>query len=191
MFCPQCGQQQVSNEVRFCSRCGFQLGGVTGLLANNGAFPAGIMQGDAAQQTKTVSPRRKGARQGGQLLLFGIFLMPVLAIMHELLHTPEELPLVGLIVFFGGLLRLVFALIFEDGPLRQPKPQPYFQYAPPFAANQMPPRGTSHELPPAQAQPARSYVPPRTDTADMSYRPPSVTEGTTRLLDDEKDTSAR
>lgn len=25
MFCPKCGQQQASESVRFCSRCGFKL----------------------------------------------------------------------------------------------------------------------------------------------------------------------
>ena len=35
MFCPQCGHQQVSNETRFCSRCGLSLGLVTDLLANS------------------------------------------------------------------------------------------------------------------------------------------------------------
>ena len=27
MFCPQCGQEQASESVRFCSRCGFRLNG--------------------------------------------------------------------------------------------------------------------------------------------------------------------
>ena len=36
MFCPQCGHQQVSNDMRFCSRCGFSLGLVTDLVANSG-----------------------------------------------------------------------------------------------------------------------------------------------------------
>lgn len=35
MFCPQCGHQQVSNEVRFCSSCGLLLNLVTDLLANS------------------------------------------------------------------------------------------------------------------------------------------------------------
>jgi len=35
MFCPQCGHQQVSNETRFCSRCGISLGIVTDLLGNS------------------------------------------------------------------------------------------------------------------------------------------------------------
>jgi hypothetical protein len=34
MFCPQCGHQQVSDETRFCSRCGLSLGIVTDLLAD-------------------------------------------------------------------------------------------------------------------------------------------------------------
>ena len=36
MFCPQCGHQQVSNDTRFCSRCGLSLGFVTDLLADSG-----------------------------------------------------------------------------------------------------------------------------------------------------------
>lgn len=33
MFCPKCSQQQTSDEARFCSRCGFQLGVVKALLS--------------------------------------------------------------------------------------------------------------------------------------------------------------
>ena len=39
MYCPKCSQQ-VSDETRFCSRCGFQLNVVKALLANE-AIPAG------------------------------------------------------------------------------------------------------------------------------------------------------
>ena len=35
MFCPQCGHEQVSNDTRFCSRCGLTLGLVTDLLGSN------------------------------------------------------------------------------------------------------------------------------------------------------------
>ena len=35
MFCPQCGHRQVSDETRFCSRCGLPLNLVTELLANS------------------------------------------------------------------------------------------------------------------------------------------------------------
>ena len=32
MFCPQCAHQQISNDTRFCSRCGFSLSVVIELL---------------------------------------------------------------------------------------------------------------------------------------------------------------
>ena len=33
MFCPKCGQEQASESMRFCSRCGFKLGTVEETLA--------------------------------------------------------------------------------------------------------------------------------------------------------------
>ena len=35
MYCPQCGHQQVSDETRFCSRCGKSLGLVTDLVSDS------------------------------------------------------------------------------------------------------------------------------------------------------------
>lgn len=36
MYCPQCSQEQVNAENRFCSRCGFPLADVVEALANDG-----------------------------------------------------------------------------------------------------------------------------------------------------------
>jgi uncharacterized membrane protein YvbJ len=33
MFCPNCGQEQASESVRFCSRCGFKLNSIEETLA--------------------------------------------------------------------------------------------------------------------------------------------------------------
>lgn len=35
MFCPECGHRQVSDETRFCSRCGLPLNVVIDLLADS------------------------------------------------------------------------------------------------------------------------------------------------------------
>lgn len=35
MFCPHCGHQQASNETRFCSRCGLSLDLVIDLVTNS------------------------------------------------------------------------------------------------------------------------------------------------------------
>jgi hypothetical protein len=182
MFCPQCGQQQASDAARFCSRCGFQLAAVSGLLATGGAAPEVTMEAVPAPP----SPKRKGAQLGGKLMLSGMFLIPALAALSEILNISDEIALVGVIVLMAGLFRLLYALLFEDGPYRrqlqrQPTFIPQQQFAPPREAS---------ALPPAQGTPARGYVPPRAETADLAYRP-SVTEGTTRLLDRERDESAR
>ena len=182
MFCPQCGQQQASDAARYCSRCGFQLGAVAGLLATGGVAPQ--LEVEAVPVPDT--PKRKGVRLGGKVMLSGLFLMPALGMLSELIGSPEELILVGAIVFLAGLFRLLYALIFEDGPYRrQLQRQP--AYAPPaqFAA----PREAA-ALPPHQGAPARAYVAPRADTSELAYRP-SVTEGTTRLLDREPDEQGR
>lgn len=188
MFCPECGQQQVSNEVRFCSRCGFQLAGVTGLLATRGALPAGATTTALAPAPET--PRRKGVRQGGKLILIGIFLIPLFAIVGEVTRIiPSEAALIGVLCFLAGLLRVIYAALFEDGPFRRQKMPQIPTYVPPGAPPLGPP-SRSAELPPARSVTPHSYAPPRHDTAEISFRP-SVTEHETQLLDDQRDTSPR
>ena len=185
MFCPQCGQQQVSDAARFCSRCGFQLAAVSGLLATGGRGAA-VTEPAFEAVPAPPSPKRKGAQFGGKLMLSGLFLGAALGVLSELIGTPDDLAMVGVIVFLAGLFRLLYALIFEDGPYRQQlQRQPAYAPPPQFAA---PP--TAAALPPPQSQPARAHTAPRPDTAELSYRP-SVTEGTTRLLEREPDGQTR
>ncbi|HEX8688347.1 MAG TPA: zinc ribbon domain-containing protein, partial [Pyrinomonadaceae bacterium] len=153
MFCPQCGQQQTSDAARFCSRCGFQLAAVSGLLATNGAAPEAAFEAVAAP----ASPRRKGARLGGKLMMTGLFLAPALGALSEVVGFDDGVALLGVIVFLAGLFRLLYALIFEDGPYRrQLQRQPSH-----FPSAQFAPAREAATLPPAQGAPARSYVPPR------------------------------
>src|ERR687892_297233 len=84
MYCPQCGQQQVSDEVRFCPRCGFQLGSVTGLLVTGGVIPAS----EAGYAEPGQTPRQKGIRQGMLMMLIGLVLTPVLAVILSNLGGP-------------------------------------------------------------------------------------------------------
>jgi hypothetical protein len=183
MFCPQCSQQQISPEVRFCSRCGFPLDGVAALLANGGLLPG---TKGVEWEKAPPSPRLRGVRQGGMFILLGMFIVPLLLFMFEELKiVPEEVPMAAaLILFLGGFLRMVAALLFEDGPLRRkrlPAVPTNVQ-----AGAQWLPGGFGREaaLPPAQSVPATSYAPPRADTSEITQRPPSVTEGTTRFLDE-------
>ena len=182
MFCPRCGQQQASDGARFCARCGFQLAAVAVLLATGGAGPEAVMEAAPAP----ASPKRKGARQGGKLMLSGLFLAPALGLLSEMIGTPEELVIFGVIVFLAGLFRLLYALIFEEGPYQRQlqRQQAYVPRAQPA------PQREAGALPPQQGMPARDYFPPRADTAEIAFKP-SVTEGTTRLLERERDDKTR
>jgi hypothetical protein len=181
MYCPKCGQSQVADEVRFCSRCGLPLGAVTQLVAHDGAWPEYQPPADAARPD---SPRRLGLRKGGKMLLVGTFLVPMLAIMCLLAEIDPEFVLLGVLVVIAGILRLLYALIFEDkhpaaaaaaqfAPTAAPAPQ--FVAAPRRAA----------ALPPQQTPPAPVSFRTR-DTGELAGRP-SVTESTTRLLDPQND----
>ena len=118
MFCPQCGQQQVAGVIRFCSRCGFPLDGVLQLFSNGGSLPVYR----SPEEPVPISPRRKGVKQGGLLLLSGAVIVPILGIFASYSNSAflEILAaLAAIICFIGGPLRMLFAGVFEEGA---PKP---------------------------------------------------------------------
>lgn len=183
MFCPKCGQSQVSEAVRFCSRCGFALGGTASLLANDGTLPAQLIA--PLGTSDSISARRKGARQGGALLLVGVFLVPMIALMHVIIGLHTQYILLGVLVALSGLLRLLYALIFESS---SPRAQDFATqaYAPAMQFNATAQRGA---LPPGEFRPPAPFFAPRADTSEIAP-PPSVTDHTTRLLRDD-DAKAR
>jgi hypothetical protein len=178
MYCPQCGQQQISETVRFCSRCGFLLEGVNVVLGSGGQIPARYMPLPA---NAPLSPRSKGVRQGAMLMLSTLLVVPLMAIITVNLFEPIAtivVPMAALFCFVGGLLRILYALLMED-------PVPQYDSVP--SANQAPSQiegaARNAALPAAPANVAGHWR-PRPNTSEI-YQPPSVTENTTRLLDKE------
>ncbi|HZI17305.1 MAG TPA: zinc ribbon domain-containing protein [Pyrinomonadaceae bacterium] len=178
MFCPQCGQQQATDEVRFCPRCGLQLGAVGGLLRSGGVAPERRFG-----RGEVESPRRRGVRQGVQGMALGAFLIPFFFVMHELVGTKDELAMLGILICFAGFLRLVYAFFEDAAAPRLAGGADDLAGQPAFAR---PGGRAAPELLAGHGVEARAYVPPRRDTADFSPRP-SVIEGTTRRLGDERD----
>ena len=66
MYCPQCSQEQASDQVRFCSRCGFQLNVVKELLAASSVPTRGIGVSDARSL-----PRQRDVNIGATLMFIG------------------------------------------------------------------------------------------------------------------------
>ena len=182
MYCPQCGQQQLSDNLRFCSRCGFPLEAVVQILNTGGMLPP-VQQHRGSTEP---SPRRKGVKQGAMLLLLGVILVPLLGVLNS--FNAGNLfdiltPMAAIFFFVGGLVRILYAGLFEEGA---PQYRPMMQtYAPPPTQFQSNPRAAA--LPPVPAPQPTSWR-SRPNTAEI-LQPPSITENTTRLLD--KDDPAR
>lgn len=169
MYCPKCGQQ-ARERVRFCSHCGFPLDPVNELIANIGT----ITSRDTAPQKKELSERRKGIRRGAQILFLSLVLFPITFGIAIGADTPGPLVLPFTVFIAGVLWMLYFRLFGDDTPIATNQPLPH-------QMNAMPPRSA---LPaPYENSVSGLYTPPR-NTADMMERPNSVTETTTKLLDD-------
>ena len=178
MFCPRCGQEQISNETRFCSRCGFLMTGVGALIANDGN--AGTLT--AAMPAKVDTPRRRGLKQGLFIFLLTFLVVPIVAMLTIWAHAePFGVAISAILLFVGGLLRMVYAWMFEStDPTEKTLEQNVYQ----AAQNLLHSKQNQNALPPQQSIPTSSYMPPNQgswrDTNDLEHS--SVTDPTTKLL---------
>jgi hypothetical protein len=171
MYCPNCGQQQISDEMRFCSRCGLALSGLAEWLAS-GRLPA--KRADDAP-VAALSPRRKGMRRAAKLMFFSGVLFPVFLVFSIAAEEPGPI-VVPFVLFFVSLVMLLYARLFSD------KTVPVnHQVAQTTALGSTSARGS---LPPAGNIPMPGVGRQRVRTNELA-QPPSVTEHTTRLFDNE------
>ena len=167
MYCPKCSQQQLSENLRYCSRCGFPLTGVALVLENDGLIP---------QLAAKAAPRRRGKiMKEGLVLTLACWLLVVLGTATWDWGGPFEIVAkVGSLIFFVlgliGLIRFLYGFLFVNDESAT------VERAFPVTA-----RPTA--LPPAEESLLSDY-PQRTNTREMIPRG-SVTENTTRLLDEE------
>jgi endogenous inhibitor of DNA gyrase (YacG/DUF329 family) len=170
MYCPNCGQQQMSDEMRFCSRCGLALSGLAEWLAE-GRLP--VTRADEARASE--SPRRKGMRRATKLMFFSGVLFPVCLVL-SLISNHGEPMVVPFVVFFVSLVWLLYARLFSDktAPLN-------IQAAQTSALGS---NSTRSSLPPATNITIPGVGRQQVRTNELA-EPPSVTEHTTRLLDNE------
>jgi len=167
MYCPRCSQQQVTDDVSFCSRCGFQLGVVKELLVTDGALPARAID----LQSGFLSPGRKSARLGAKLIFFSLISLPLFFALSFTFDSPVPFWPPALI-FFAGLTSLLYARIFGEDilPSKQETQSALFE------------RSVSAPKLPLQSGASRGELGAvRVNTAEM-IQPPSITEHTTNLL---------
>lgn len=140
-----------------------------------GVSPAMGAGGKAAS-----SPRKIGLKQGLFLLLLTFLVVPIVGMLSRAIGiSPALTGVTAVMLFIGGLLRMVYALMFEDAEA-------------PLEVHGRPPAGLHGSRAGVNALPAQSayegaYVNPLgvnwRDTGDL--QPRSVVEGTTKLLEKE------
>ena len=181
MHCPSCGQQQVSNETKFCSRCGLPLGLVSEVLSHGGFLP---QLAELNNRKRSIYTRRNGLAFS---LIWFLFFLLIMAPLWGILNVDKLAGASAVIGIFGGLIWLVSSLMF----LKKERPVVFHnQQAYPPMPNQYDLQGQPvyPALQPQQSVPASVYTAPAAgrwrDTNDLE-RAGSVTEGTTRLLHEE------
>jgi hypothetical protein len=174
MYCPKCNQQQVSDEMRFCSRCGFPLAGVALLLENDGIIP----QVNPELDQKSCTSRRRIISESAYLTLVAWAVALVGMLFVNFGGQFETVARIGTIIFFllglVGLIRFTYGFLFVKDSVRTAMP---LESSERFFSE----KASRAALPPQQSLPVSDY-PLRVHTKEMLPQP-SVTENTTRLLD--------
>jgi hypothetical protein len=162
--------------VHFCNSCGFPLDGLKELLFSEGVPPAL----EKESQKPGESPRRKGVRQG--VILFFICLLLAALTTRTGNRRGDFLPM---IFFMAAFMRILYAVIFQEGAPRKKKQDGSLPSAP-IATEQLGSAARGSALPPSQGVPVAAINRQRAGTAEM-VSPPSVTEHTTKLLNESQD----
>jgi hypothetical protein len=167
MFCPKCSQSQSSDEMRYCSRCGFPLETVGVLLTNDGKLPT--------SDKSCESVRSRIATESILLTAFSWAIAMLCTFWFNASGIYEGIAKIGAVTFFVvgfvGLIRFLYAFLFlklePSASVETPKLRPPIR----------------SQLSSAQVNPLSDW-PRRENTREMVPQP-SVTENTTRLLDED------
>lgn len=174
MHCPRCGQQQVSEDIKFCSRCGFSLVLISEILANGGVLP----QLANLYKSNKIFTRRNGLIFGGLwMFVWLLFITPLVAIANPHNDSPAITAIIGLM---GGLFIMLLSAFFLPST---PKMTP--QNISNTVSNQLNQPNQQNALPPQQSIPVDAYVSPQAgswrETNDLVQQS-SVIDETTKLL---------
>jgi len=173
MHCPQCGLQQVSGKVRFCRDCGFSLSGVKELV---------LPDERAAKANKTRF--ETAFNQGLVLMLISLVAAIILTLLQDAHLIPQiYVKIVAAFFVLAGLMRMFYPYIIVKGSGHKEQETLFYEADAQIETGKLP-----CSLPPSHSIPVSDFSLRRVDTAEM-VQPPSVTEHTTKLLDNQQDTN--
>ncbi len=165
MFCPKCSQPQASEEMRYCSGCGFPLLGVAELVASDGTA---LVKGLDGRET---SRRKMITRGWAGLTILNLILAPFVVVGVQSVELVVIYLFFSLVWMLGGFAWLIYSHpVREAGEFLDKKNR----------ESGLPSREAHSALPPDRNVPIDLFLQPQPTNELLT--PPSVTEGTTKLL---------
>ncbi len=174
MFCPKCSQQQVSEETKFCSRCGFQLNVIKALLVNDEMPQAQ----DAAIRKSDRSLRKRDVTFGALFMFLFALVVAILTVDMPSAHSAR--------IILLAIAWLVLTLLINIKPIIKYFSQPDSStkdISTSETFSNLTAKIKHTALPSSHSIPAEDLIAANINTAEM-VRPASVTERTTNLLDE-------
>lgn len=180
MYCPQCSQQQISIETRFCPRCGFQLDALKKLLTEN---QHDLSESEINSQTQLVSTRKRDILLGATIMLVAAMSI-VLLMVSSIAVTPWQAVIIPLLLAWIGI---VSAILLSNHAAREitnlfskdaSRLSSEVDSSPVTQLNSAERHTT---LPPVQSEPVSSFGLWQFNTSEL-LRPMSITEHTTNSL---------
>ncbi len=210
MHCPQCGQQPATDQIRYCTHCGFALGALRDFM-NTGALPGSVRQRDinlgaGLMMVGTIKSLLGAAMfslpiGGSSLLLTGAF-FGLLQLFFQLSPRQKGLSLGATLMFLssvvallagsftegaGAILIAVFAIpiILYWQKLSAGFLKLFFDKSDSAPQRALPKQQTADALPAASNSKAIDFDTNRV-RQDAVPEPVSVAEGTTKTLREER-----
>ncbi|MDQ4123907.1 MAG: zinc ribbon domain-containing protein [Acidobacteriota bacterium] len=169
MYCPKCGQQQMADNLNFCSRCGLPINEIAKWLEND----ENLVLREKGLPLKSPSKRRKNIRRGAKLMFISGVLFPIFFALSVAVDEPFPL-LIPLTLFFAGLSVMLYSRLFieETLSIKNEAPQP----------SRLISMFNNRSLPLVKDLWRKETAEQQYQTAEL-IKPPSITEHTTTLLD--------
>jgi hypothetical protein len=144
-----------------------------------GALPAKRIEDVAAAP---VSPRRKGIRRAAQLMFFSGALSLLFLVISLAIEEPAPM-IFPAVVFFVALVWMLYARLFSDNTATVNSPLNHISAIHTPVVQSLGAETTRNALPPAAITSMPTHGKQRVKTNELA-QPPSVTDHTTRLLDE-------
>lgn len=188
MFCPQCGQQQASEEARFCSRCGLRLDALAEFIEGGGQLAAPA----AAEVPHGLTPRQRGTRKGVLILSGGLIFGFIALLLTAMKSDFFVFLILAAFIMTAGVMRILYGMLLEDDSARKKEAKRLKKESKLSARAELPDSARARKrgkLAAADARAKELHTPRAAFTKSGAATgeiaaPPSVTEGTTRLLED-------